>query len=92
MLDLHHCIQYFDDLREIQDRNGAVPRSDDSRHVMRREGLSATLVGHPAELDRAKVGALPRYPATFFVPDESFSRGIRKVNDRSLNGCYLVYI
>jgi hypothetical protein len=91
MLDLRCCIYRWDDLREIQNRHGAVSRSDSSRHVMRRERRTTTFMWQPAKTNERGPRALPRDPATILVPDESFSGGRLLLSNRSLYGCGLVF-
>jgi hypothetical protein len=91
MLDLRCCIHRCDDLREIQNCHGAVSRSDDSRHVIRRERRTTTFMWQPAKTNETGPRALPRNPATFLVPDESFSGGRLKLSNRCLYGCGLVF-
>jgi hypothetical protein len=71
--------QHCNELREIQEGDGALPRSYDSRGAMVSERCSTSVQWQPVKEHRRAFQALPRYPACFFVPLESFHMGQQNV-------------
>jgi hypothetical protein len=81
-LSRRRCVQtsqHYNELRKIQEGDRALPRSNDSRGAMVSERCSTSVQWQPVKEHRGALQALPRYPACFFVPLESFHMGQKNV-------------